>query len=58
MDGSAFAQAYRARDDADAHIMVMTAEARPGALNEINPVHIVRKPFDLEQLLPPIVTAL
>ena len=52
MDGRAFARAYRARDDADAHIIVMTAETPIGSLNEISPVHIVRKPFDLEHILP------
>ena len=52
MDGHAFARAYRARDEADAHLIVMTAEPYVGSLDEINPVHVVRKPFDLEQLLP------
>ena len=52
MDGHAFARAYRARDDADALIIVMTAESMVGEFDEINPVHIVRKPFDLDQLLP------
>ncbi len=53
MDGRAFARAYRARDDADAHLLVMTAEPlAAGAVDEIKPVQVVRKPFDLEQLLP------
>jgi CheY-like chemotaxis protein len=52
MDGHAFARAYRARGDADAPIVVMTAEARPGDLREIGPVHVVPKPFDLGELLP------
>jgi CheY-like chemotaxis protein len=52
MDGHAFARAYRARGDADAHLVVMTAEARPGDLREIGPVHVVPKPFDLGELLP------
>ena len=52
MDGRAFARAYRARDAAAAHIIVMTAEVRPGDLDEIAPVQVVAKPFDLEQLLP------
>jgi CheY-like chemotaxis protein len=51
LDGHAFARAYRARDDADAHIIVMTAEARPGELDEIAPVHVAVKPFDLDRLL-------
>lgn len=52
MDGRAFARAYRARDAADAQIIVMTAEARPRGLAEIAPAQVVSKPFDLEQLLP------
>jgi len=52
LDGYGFARAYRARDDADAHLIVMTAEARPGPLDAIKPVQVVRKPFDLEHLLP------
>ncbi len=52
MDGYAFARAYRAREDADAPIIVMTAERRLEALDAINPVHIAPKPFDLEELLP------
>jgi CheY-like chemotaxis protein len=52
MDGIAFARAYRARDRADAHIVVMTAESQPGDLGTIAPVQIVRKPFDLDALLP------
>lgn len=52
MDGIAFARAYRARERADAHIMVMTAEVQPGDLGAIAPVHVVRKPFDLDALLP------
>lgn len=52
MDGHAFARAYRAREDADAYIIVMTAEARPKGLDEIAPAHVVPKPFDLEELLP------
>lgn len=55
MDGHAFARAYRARNDADAHLIVMTAEPIVvGSLNEIKPVHVARKPFDLEQLLPSV----
>ena len=55
MDGHAFARAYRARDDADAHLIVMTAEPlAAGAVDEIKPVQIARKPFDLEQLLPSV----
>jgi CheY-like chemotaxis protein len=53
MDGHAFARAYRARDDDDAHIIVMTAEPMvAGSLDAIKPAHVVRKPFDLERLLP------
>jgi two-component system chemotaxis response regulator CheY len=52
LDGHGFARAYHARDDADAHIIVMTAEPLTGSLDAINPVHVVRKPFDLEQFLP------
>ena len=53
MDGWAFARAYRARDDADADLIVLTAEPlATGALDEIAPVQIARKPFDLEPLLP------
>ncbi len=52
MDGTAFARAYRARERADAHIVVMTAEVQPGDLGAIAPVHVVRKPFDLDALLP------
>lgn len=52
MDGWVFARAYRARDDADAHLIVMTAEPIvAGSLDVIKPVHVARKPFDLEQLL-------
>ena len=46
MDGFAFARAYRAREDADAHIVVMTAEFQPGELDAIAPVQIIPKPFD------------
>lgn len=52
MDGHAFARAYRAREDADAHIVVMTAEFQPGELEEVAPVQIIPKPFDLEEILP------
>jgi CheY-like chemotaxis protein len=52
LDGAAFAQAYRQRPDADAHLIVMTAERRPAALAAIAPAAVVPKPFDLEQLLP------
>lgn len=52
MDGPAFARAYRAREEADAHIVVMTAEARPAELDAIAPVQLVPKPFELEELLP------
>ena len=52
LDGHGFARAYRARDGADAHIIVMTAEPLTGPLAAIGPVHVVRKPFDLEQFLP------
>ena len=55
LDGWAFARAYRARDDTDAHLIVMTAEPMvAGSLNEIKPAHVVRKPFDLEGLLPSV----
>ena len=52
MDGWEFARAYRAREDVDAQIVVMTAEHGPGPLDDIQPVHIAAKPFDLEELLP------
>jgi CheY-like chemotaxis protein len=52
MDGWDFARAYRARDSADAHIVVLTAEPAPGSLDDIQPVHVAAKPFDLEELLP------
>jgi two-component system, chemotaxis family, chemotaxis protein CheY len=52
MDGIAFARAYHAREHADALIVVMTAEAQPGDLGAIAPVQVVRKPFDLDALLP------
>lgn len=52
MDGRAFARAYRRRADADAHIIVMTANAQIGDLKEIVPSQVVTKPFDLEALLP------
>ena len=51
MDGRTFAQTYRGRKDADAHIIVMTAEAQVGEVDEIAPVHIAKKPFDLVALL-------
>ena len=51
MDGPAFARAYRARGDADAHIVVMTAERRPEALPGIAPAAAVAKPFDLDPLV-------
>ena len=54
LDGHAFARAYRARDDADAHLIVMTAEPFVGPLDDINPVHVARKPFDLGRLLPSV----
>lgn len=52
LDGWGFARAYRARGDADARIVVLTAEPAPGPLDEIRPVHVAAKPFDLEALLP------
>jgi two-component system, chemotaxis family, chemotaxis protein CheY len=54
VDGWAFAQAYRARDDSDADLVAITAEPFIGPLDDNNPVHVARKPFDLERLLPPV----
>lgn len=51
MDGRAFAQAYHRREDADAHIIVMTAAAQVGEVDVIAPVHVAKKPFDLVTLL-------
>jgi two-component system, OmpR family, response regulator MprA len=51
MDGQTFARAYRARGDADAHIVVMTAELRPQALAGMAPAAVLVKPFDLDQLV-------
>lgn len=51
MDGAAFARAYRQRDDADAHIVAMTAGARNTDVASLAPAHILPKPFDLEALL-------
>ena len=51
MDGATFARAYRARKGADAHLLVVTAEARANELDAIAPVQVVPKPFDLEHLV-------
>ena len=51
MDGATFARAYHAREGADAPIIVVTAEARANELDEIAPVQVVPKPFDLEYLI-------
>jgi CheY-like chemotaxis protein len=51
LDGFAFGRAYRAREDAEARIVVMTAEAQPGDLAAIGPAQVVPKPFDLEELV-------
>jgi CheY-like chemotaxis protein len=51
MDGLAFAQAYRQSADANALIIVMTAERRRDEIAEIAPVEVVLKPFDTEALL-------
>lgn len=51
LDGAAFVRAYRQRPNADAHLVVMTAEGREEDIAAIAPSALVRKPFDLEQLL-------
>jgi CheY-like chemotaxis protein len=51
MDGAAFARAYHRRPDADAHLVVLTAEGRAEQIRAIGPAAVVRKLFDLDRLL-------